>query len=73
MIIIIIIIIIIVVIIIIDINSLGKKQRKKKKNNLGCPRESNPGLLASATSALTTELRQPSTSKTLTFFLYTVE
>ncbi len=35
--------------------------------------DSNPGPLASATSALTTELRQPSTSKTLTFFLYTVE
>ena len=32
--------------------------------NLGHRGESNPGPLASATSALTTELRQPSTSKT---------
>ncbi len=40
----------------------GKKQRKNVKN-LSCCQESNPGPLASATSALTTELRQPSTSK----------
>ncbi len=36
--------------------------------NLGRRQELNPGPLASATSALTTELRQPSTSKTVTFF-----
>ncbi len=41
--------------------------------NLGRLRESNPGPLASAISALTTELRQPSTSNTFTFFLHAVE
>ncbi len=43
----------------------GVWQRKNVKN-LSCPQ-------ALATSALTTELRQPITSKTLTFYLYTVE
>ncbi len=47
----------------------GKKQRKMWKN-LSCRRESNPGPLALATSALTTELRQPSTSKTFTFYVF---
>ncbi len=36
--------------------------------NLGCHRDFNPGPLVLATSALTTELRQPSTSKTLESF-----
>ena len=35
--------------------------------------DSNPGSLALATNAVTTELWQPSTSKTHTFFLYTIE
>ncbi len=50
----------------------GKKQRKNvKKPQLSPGFQPRPQALA--TGALTTELRQPSTSKTLTFFLYTVE
>ncbi len=45
----------------------GKKQRKNVKKILVVAGDSNPGPLALATSALTTELRQPSTSKTFTF------
>ena len=35
------------------------KAEKGKRKNAGSPWESNPGPLTSATSALTTELRQP--------------
>ena len=38
--------------------SMNKAERGKRKN-AGSPWESNPGPLTSATSALTTELRQP--------------
>ncbi len=48
------------------IKGSGKSKGKKWKN-LGCRRELNPGPLASATSAITTKLRQPSTSKTFIF------
>ena len=45
-----------------------EKSKGKMWKNLSCRRDSNPGPLALATSALTTELRQPSVCKTLTFF-----
>ncbi len=44
---------------------------QQHKGKMWVAREFNPGHLASATSALTTELRQPSTSKTfLGFFTF---
>ncbi len=55
------------------IKGSGKKAKEKCEKILVVAGDSNPGPQALATSALTTELRQPSTSKTLTFFLYTVE
>ncbi len=45
----------------------GEKQRKNVKKILVVAKESNPGTLVLATSTLTTELRQPTTFKTLTF------
>ncbi len=51
----------------------GKKAKENVKKILVVAGDSNPGPLALATSALTTELRQPLTSKTFTFFLYAVE
>ncbi len=51
----------------------GKKQRKNVKKILVVAGELNPGPMALATSALTTELRQPMACKTFTFYLYTVE
>ncbi len=50
-----------------------EKLRQNVKKTSVITRESEPGPLALATSALATELRQPTTSKTLTFYLYTVE
>ncbi len=49
-----------------------EKQRQSMKKILVVAGESNPGALALATSALTIELRQPTTSMTFTFYLYTV-
>ncbi len=47
-----------------------EKQRQNVKKILVVAGESNPGPLALATSALTTELQQPTTSMTFTFYLY---
>ncbi len=48
--------------------SQNVKKKKSKKKILVVAGESSPGTLA-----LATELRQPTTSKTFTFYLYTVE
>ncbi len=58
-----------------SLKRVWKKSEEKCEQILVVAGESTqePGPLALATSALTTELRQPTTSKTFTFYLYTVE
>ncbi len=50
-----------------------EKSEEKCEKNLSCRRGFEPRATGFSNSALATELRLPSTSKTLTFFLYTVE
>ncbi len=64
---------ILVIIQLLSSSGSGKKAKEKCEKIVVVSGDSNPGPMTLATSALTTELRQPSTSKTLTFFLYTVE
>ncbi len=57
----------------IETSGVWKKVKEKCEAILIVAGESNPGPLALATSALTTEIRQPTTSKIFTFYIYTVE
>ncbi len=57
----------------IETFGVWKKVKKKCEAILIVAGELNPEPQALATSALTTEIRQPKISKTITFYHYTVE